>query len=128
MDHLKLSSPLEDEVFHHYLPGILEDLGMSERLHEDGIQQEIWDSMPHHETIRKKGDKVGLARFMSALYRARDDDKNFHIRAWQYTIMALRLGFESKKKRLEMIEDLVGQKIRIRLDSGLRRAWDDLKT
>ena len=44
-----------------------------------------------------KGDEVGLARFMSAIYKARDEDKFFDIRAWQLAVICVRLGYETKK-------------------------------
>ena len=103
-DYMKLASPATDAIFQFFLPRILEDMGCTEMRHEAGCAQTVWDEFLADSSLLKKGEKVGLCRFMWAIYKAKSEDKFWNRRALLYAILSLQLGYESQKKRCEIFK------------------------
>eukprot|EP00969_Alexandrium_andersonii_P174966 7738063-Alexandrium_andersonii.AAC.1 len=53
--------------------------------------------------LTKKGDRVGLCRFMGAIYKAKHELGQWHKRAWTLQVVALQLGYEAKQKRMQLV-------------------------
>lgn len=92
----------QDQLFQHFMPLILQDAGLSSLLHQEGVIDHV-KALLLDPQLLKKGDKVSLVRFMRAIYKARAEDVLWNRRALIYTVLCLELGYESSKKRSDML-------------------------
>jgi hypothetical protein len=82
-----------DVLFQYWLRRIATDLGLEDRLHEDGIADEIFDHLESQETFKKKGGKVALCRWMGWLDVAEERDCQWHTRLLAYLFWGITHGW-----------------------------------
>ena len=88
------------------LPGVFAEWGCLHRLHEEGIEDwaaaEIWED----ESLTTMSEKVNVCKFLSPLKRAAASVKCWYRPRWIFQTVAVHLGLESTKKRVELFADI----------------------
>ena len=90
------SSGPKDPMFQHLLPAIASELGCSERLTEDDIDQELWSQLREAPFWTQKGDKVALNKWFGVLDAYTKFDEQWHSRFLFQLFLGMHLGQVSR--------------------------------
>lgn len=76
-------------MFQHFVGQLLRDRGWEHRLGDPSVEAELWDDMKNSWRVQKKGDKIGLTRWMAYLDVVEATDFAWHtdLIARIYTLM-----------------------------------------
>ncbi len=94
-DYALHCDPTSDPIYTELFRRILEDRDMVGAAHDANIRQEVWEDVVNHEMWRKGASKVNMTRFMSIVYRAREEDAVWHSRLLGWIYLALQIGLLS---------------------------------
>lgn len=89
-------APWTDDLFKHFLPGLLEDRGRAGRAHEPGIEQKVWKHMVESAGWSRKGYKVSATRWFNYNDAEVARDKVYHERLLCQVFGGLHMGWLKK--------------------------------